>query len=57
MIQSDNCHSARSTRDALKKELDQKFLVSFERLSQKCLVHVANIETFMLFYYRIYQQY
>ena len=49
MILSDNCHSARSTREALKKELDDKYPVMFVRHSQKCLVHVANLsETFIL---------
>ena len=42
-------YSARSTREALKKELDDKYPVTFERHSQKCLVHVANLsETFIL---------
>ena len=49
MLLSDNCPSARKTRLALKKELDDKFPVQFERLSQKCLVHVANLaEAFIL---------
>ena len=49
MILSDNCHSARSTREALKKELDDKYPVTFERHSQKCLVHASNLsETFIL---------
>ena len=49
MIMSDNCHAARSTREALKKELDDKYPVTFERHSQKCLVHVSNLsETFIL---------
>ena len=36
MILSDNCHAARSTREAIKKELDDKYPVTFERHSQKC---------------------
>ena len=43
MIMSDNCPSAKKTRWALKKELDEQFPVQFERLSQKCLVHVTNL--------------
>ena len=43
MILSDNCPSAKKTRWALKKELDEHFPVNFERLNRKCLVHVANL--------------
>ena len=49
MILSDNCHAAKATREALIKELDEKFPVTFVRHSQKCLVHASNLsETFIL---------
>ena len=49
MILSDNCHAAKSTREAIRKELDDKFPVDFQRHSQKCLVHVSNLsETFIM---------
>ena len=49
MILSDNCPSAKKTRWGLKQELDEKFPVPFERLTRKCLVHVANLsEKFIL---------
>ena len=49
MILSDNCNAAKSTREALRKELDDKFPVDFQRHSQKCLVHVSNLsETFIM---------